>query len=51
MVEKKRKGLWKDVISKTNEDLDGGMKRMWVEIKGILGQRAAEADMGRRVLR
>ena len=39
MVEtKKKKGLWKDVIDGTNEDFDGGMKQMWVRIKGILGQ-------------
>ena len=32
MVENK-KGIWKDVVIKTNEDFDGGMKRMSVGIK------------------
>ena len=44
MVEKKR--LWKDVIHKTNEAFDGGMKQLWVGIKGILGQQAGEANTG-----
>ena len=30
MVAKKKKGIWKDVVNKTNEDFDGGMKQMWV---------------------
>ena len=42
MVEKR--GLWKNVIYKTNEDFDGGVKQMWVGIKGILGQQAGKAD-------
>ena len=50
MVEKK-KGLWKDVIYTTNQDFDGGMKQMWVGIKGILGQQAGEADTGLATLR
>ena len=50
MVEKK-KALWKNVIYKTNEDFDGGMKQMWVGIKGILGQQAGEADTGMATLR
>ena len=37
MVEKE--GLWKDVIYKTNEDFDGGMKQMSVGTKGILGNK------------
>ena len=49
MVEKK--GLWKDVVHKTNEDFDGVMKQMWVGIKGILGQQAGEADTGIATLR
>ena len=28
MVEKKKKGVWEDVVRKTNEDFDGGMKQM-----------------------
>ena len=46
MVEKKKMGSWKHVIYKTNEDLDGGMKHMWVGIKWILGRQAGEADTG-----
>ena len=34
------------MIHKTNEDFDGGMKQIWVGIKGILGQQAGEADTG-----
>ena len=41
MVEKKKKkGVWEDVVRKTNEDVDGGMKQMWLGIKGIIGNRA-----------
>ena len=29
MVEKK-KGIWEDVVRKTNEDFDGGMTQMWL---------------------
>ena len=47
----KKKGLWKDVIYKTNKDFDGGMKQMWVRIKGILGQQAGEADTGIATIR
>ena len=35
MVEKKKKGIWKHVVNITNEDFEGGMKQMWVGIKGI----------------
>ena len=45
------KGIWKDVVSKTNEDFDGGMKQMWVGIKGILDKQAGEADTGITTLR
>ena len=31
------KGIWKDLVNKTSGDFDGGMKQMWVGIKGILG--------------
>ena len=31
---------------KTNEDFRGGMKQMWVGVKGILGQQAGKADTG-----
>ena len=44
MVEKK--GIWKDVVNKTNEDFDGRMNQMWVRIKGILGKQAGEAHTG-----
>ena len=27
-----KKGIWKDVVNKTKENFDGGMKRMWVGI-------------------
>ena len=49
MVDKK--GIWKDVVNKTNEDFDGGMKQMWVGTKGILGKQAGEADTGIATLR
>ena len=49
MVEKR--GVWKDVVNETNEDLDGGVKHMWVGKKGILGKRAGEADTGIATLR
>ena len=49
MVEKK--GIWKDVVNKTNEDFDGGMKQMWVGMKGIPGKQAGEADTGIATLR
>ena len=42
MVEKRKKGLWEDVGRKTNEDFDGGMKQMWLGIKGIIGNRAGK---------
>ena len=51
MVEKNKKGLWKQVINKMNEDFDGGMKQMRVGIKGILGQQAGKADTGIATLR
>ena len=51
MVEKKKEGIWKDVFIKTDEDFDGGMKQMWVGIKGILGKQAGEADTGIATLR
>ena len=44
MVEKK--GIWKGVVNKTNEDFDCGMKQMWVGIKGVLGKQSREADTG-----
>ena len=46
MVEKKKKGIWKDAINKANEDLEGGRRQMWVWIKGTLGKQAGEADTG-----
>ena len=52
MVEKKKKkGLWTDEIHKANEDLDGGMKQMWVGMKEVLGQQADEAGRGIATLR
>ena len=47
----KKEGLWKDVIYKTNEHFDGGMKQMWAGIKGIMGQQAGEKDTGIATLR
>ena len=43
-----KKGIWKDIVNKTNEDFDGGMKQMSVGRKEILliGKQAGEADMG-----
>ena len=35
MVEKK--GIRKEVVNKTNEDFDDGMKQAWVGIKGTPG--------------
>ena len=46
MVEKKKKGVWEEVVRKTNEDFDGGMKQMWLGIKGIIGNRAGKIDNG-----
>ena len=37
MAEKKE-GIWKDAVNKTNTDFEGGMKQVWVGIKGILGK-------------
>ena len=51
MVDKKKKGIRKDVVNKTNKDFEGGMKQVWVGIKGILGKRAGEADTGIATLR
>ena len=39
------------VVQKTNEDFDGGMKQMWLAIKGILGKQAGEEDTGIATLR
>ena len=50
-AEKNKKGIRKDVVNNTNEDFEGGMKQMWVRIKGILGKQAGEADTGIATLR
>ena len=43
MEEKKtKKGRWGDIVRKTNEDFDGGMKQMWLGIIGIIGNRAGK---------
>ena len=47
----REEGLWKDVMYKTNEDFDGGMKQLWVGTKGILRKQAGEADTGIATLR
>ena len=47
----KNKGIRKDVVNKTNEDFDSGMKQMRVGIKGIMGKQAGEADTGIATLR
>ena len=39
-VENKKKVLWKDVGNKANENLEGGMRQMWVGMKAILGEQA-----------
>ena len=41
-----KKGIWKDLVNKTNEDFEGGVKQMWVGIAGILGKQAGESDTG-----
>ena len=33
-------------MHKTNEECDGGMKHMWVGVKGILGKQTAQPDTG-----
>ena len=43
MVEKKRGDMGR---GKTNEDFGGGMKQMWVGIKGIMSKRAGKIDKG-----
>ena len=45
MVEKE-KAIRKDVVNKTNEKIEGGMKQVWVGIEGILSKRTREADTG-----
>ena len=49
----KKKGIWKDIVNKTNEDFDGGMKQMSVGRKEILliGKQAGEAHTGIVTLR
>ena len=51
MVEKKKKGIWEKVVNKTNQDFDGGMKQLWVGIKGIMGKQAGKMDKGIATLR
>ena len=51
MVEKKKRGIWEGVVKKTNEDFDGGMKQMWVAIKGIISKWAGKTDKGIATLR
>lgn len=43
---KVRQGVWEDVVKRTNEYFDSGIEQLWVEIKGIMGKRTREADMG-----
>ena len=38
-------------VHTTNEDFDGGMKQVWVEIKLILGKQAGEAGTSIATLR
>lgn len=33
-----KKGIWEDELSEKNGDIGGGMKRMLVRIKGIMGE-------------
>ena len=42
---------WEDEVRKTNEYFDGGMKQMWLGIKGIIGNRAGKIDNGIATLR
>ena len=44
MVEKKKKGVWEDVVRKPNEDFDGGMKQMRLGIQGNIRNRAGKID-------
>ena len=39
------------VTGKKVEDFDGGMKQMWVGIKGMLDNQAGQADTGMDILR
>ena len=51
IVKKKRRGVWEDVVTKTNEDFDCGMKPMWVGIKGMIRKQAGKMDNGIATLR
>lgn len=35
----KKRGVWKDAAKKTSEDLEGGMKEIWVGMKEITTNR------------
>lgn len=45
------KGIWKDVVDTTNEYFDGGTKKTWVGMRGIMGKRAGGTDKGKGTLR
>ena len=51
MVEKKKRGIWEEVVKRTNGYFDGGMKQIWVGIKGIMSKRAGKTDKGIATLR
>ena len=46
-----KKGIREDVVGKTNQDFDGGVKQMWRGIKGIIGNRAGKIDNGIATMR
>ena len=51
MIKKKKKGRWKDVIYKINEDFDGGMKQMWVGIKRDTGSTSRRGRHGNNCIK
>ena len=44
IVEKENRGIWEEVVQKTNGDFDGGMKQMWIGIEGIISKRVGKTD-------
>ena len=46
MIQKKKKGLSKDVVNERDEDFDDGMKQMWVGMKGYWVNKQERQDTG-----
>ena len=40
------RGIWKGIGNKTNEDFDGRMKQMWVEMKGYWANKQERETRG-----